>query len=48
MYSDECCDLLKKRIIALTKLIRFKTDAFIDYCQMTYAPDEFIEVLENL
>ena len=31
MYSDECCDLLKKRIIALTNLIRFKTDAFIDY-----------------
>lgn len=27
---------------------RDMTDAFIDYCQMTYAPDEFIEVLENL
>ena len=24
------------------------TDAFIDYCKMSYNPDEFIEVLENL
>ena len=31
MYTDELCDLLKRRIIALPNLIRFKTDAFIDY-----------------
>ena len=31
-----------------TDINRDMTDAFIDYCQMTYAQDEFIEVLENL
>lgn len=31
-----------------TDIDRDMTDTFIDYCQMTYAPDEFIEVLENL
>lgn len=27
---------------------RDMTDAFIDYCKMSFAPGEFIEVLENL
>lgn len=31
-----------------TDINRDMTDAFIDYCQMAYAPEEFIEVLENL
>ena len=29
-------------------ITRDMTDSFIDYCQMTCNPDEFIEVLENL
>lgn len=29
-------------------ITRDMTDCFIDYCKMTYNPDEFIEVLENL
>lgn len=31
-----------------TDINRNMTDVFIDYCQMSYAPDEFIEVLEKL
>ena len=31
-----------------TNIERDMEDAFIDYCQMSYAPEEFIEVLENL
>lgn len=31
-----------------TDINRSMTDSFIDYCQMTYAPDKFIKVLENL
>lgn len=27
---------------------RDMVDSFIDYCKMSYNPDEFIEVLENL
>lgn len=31
-----------------TSIERDMTDAFIDYCKMSYNPDEFIKVLENL
>lgn len=37
LTEDTCTDIEKDM-----------TDAFIDYCKMSYAPDEFIEVLENL
>lgn len=31
-----------------TNIERDMTDAFIDYCKMSFNPDEFIEILENL
>lgn len=31
-----------------TDTTRDMTDCYIDYCKMSYNPDEFIEVLENL
>lgn len=37
LTEDTCTDIEKDM-----------TDAFIDYCKMSYAPDEFIEALENL
>lgn len=37
LTEDTCTDIEKDM-----------TDTFIDYCKMSYAPDEFIEVLENL
>lgn len=37
LTEDTCTDINKDM-----------TDAFIDYCKMSYNPEEFIEVLENL